>query len=50
MEECRCATCEEVYGKDEDFKDYEGSPICNECLIDCLKLKIEELEFDLENK
>lgn len=49
MEECRCAFCESVYGKDEDFKEYRNDPICNGCYIECLEEEIKDLKEDLKN-
>ncbi len=41
--ECRCAYCENVYGKGEDFEEYKDSPICDKCHAECIKADKEEL-------
>ena len=42
MNDCRCAYCESVYGKDDDFKEFDSKPICDDCYISCMEEVIKD--------
>ena len=49
MNECRCAYCESVYGKDEDFKEFNSNPICDDCYISCMEELINDCKSMIYN-
>lgn len=46
--EMRCGYCEDVYGKDELFTEFEGTEACNDCYKTCVENKKKE-EIEEEN-